>query len=185
GAYDADGLHYLGHVGSGFGDDDLRSIRSRLEALADPKCPFVAAPPETRGVRWVRPELTCTVLYAERTADRRLRAPVSAGLSDVPPAEARLSPPASSPAPLVDPSLKEQRIAEGGREIRLTNLQKPFWPDEGITKGHLLRYYADISTALLPHLAGRPMVLKRYPNGWDKPFFFQHNLPAEAPEWLS
>ena len=185
GAYDADGLHYLGHVGSGFGDDDLRSLRARLDALADPTCPFVAPPPEARGVRWVRPELTCTVLYAEWTDDRRLRAPVFAGLSDVPPAEARLSAPPSSPTPLVDPGLKEQRIAEGGREIRLTNLPKPFWPEEGITKGDLLRYYAGISTALLPHLAGRPMVLKRYPNGWDKPFFFQHNLPADAPEWLS
>jgi bifunctional non-homologous end joining protein LigD len=184
GAYGPDGLHYLGHVGSGFRDDELRRLRARLDALADPTCPFVTPPPEARGVRWVRPELTCTVLYTEQTADGRLRAPVYAGLSDVPPSEARLSPTPESPTPPVDPGLKEQRIADGGREIRLTNLGKPFWPEEGITKGDLLRYYAEVAPALLPHLAGRPMVLKRYPNGWNKPFFFQHNLPADAPEWL-
>jgi len=58
------------------------------------------------------------------------------------------------------------------RRVRLTNLQKPFWPDLGVTKGHLLAYYAEISPVLLPHLHDRAMVMKRYPNGAAGDFFF-------------
>ena len=72
----------------------------------------------------------------------------------------------------------------GGREVRLTNLRKPFWPDRGITKGDLLQYYADVAEVLLPHVEGRAMVMKRYPNGWRGKFFFMKRTPDHAPEWL-
>lgn len=71
-----------------------------------------------------------------------------------------------------------------GRELKLTNLKKPFWPELGITKGDLLRYYARISPFLLPHLASRAMVMKRYPNGAAGPFFFQKRAPTPRPEWI-
>jgi bifunctional non-homologous end joining protein LigD len=54
-------------------------------------------------------------------------------------------------------------VKVGGRTVRLTNLHKPFWPELGITKGDLLRYYVSVSQWLLPHLRGRAMVMKRYP----------------------
>src|SRR5262249_60097899 len=73
----------------------------------------------------------------------------------------------------------------GGGETGFTNRDKPFWKAEGITKGDLLDHYARMAPVLVPHLAGRPEVLKRYPNGWDEPFFFQHQLPQTAPRWLS
>jgi bifunctional non-homologous end joining protein LigD len=60
----------------------------------------------------------------------------------------------------------------GGRRVRLTNLRKVFWPELGTTKGDLLRYYAEISAVLLPHLRDRAMVMKRYPNGAGDDFFF-------------
>ena len=56
-------------------------------------------------------------------------------------------------------------VTIGGKALRLTNLRKPFWPELGITKGDLLRYYAAVSPVLLPHLDDRAMVMKRYPNG--------------------
>jgi bifunctional non-homologous end joining protein LigD len=68
--------------------------------------------------------------------------------------------------------------------VRLTNLQKPFWPALGITKGDLLRYYAAVSPALLPHLKSRAMVMKRYPHGAEGPFFFMKRTPSPKPEWL-
>jgi bifunctional non-homologous end joining protein LigD len=71
-----------------------------------------------------------------------------------------------------------------GRAVRLTNLPKPFWPDRGITKGDLLRYYAEMAPVLLPHVEGRPMVMKRYPNGWRGKFFFMKRTPDHAPDWL-
>jgi bifunctional non-homologous end joining protein LigD len=72
----------------------------------------------------------------------------------------------------------------GGKEVRLTNLQKSFWPERGITKGDLLRYYAEISPYLLPHLTDRAMVMKRYPQGAAGEFFFQKRAPEPRPDWI-
>ena len=74
------------------------------------------------------------------------------------------------------------RIA--GREVRLTNLRKLFWPSLGITKGDLLQHYVDIANVLLPHLADRAMVMKRYPQGVDGPFFFMKRAPKPRPDWV-
>lgn len=71
----------------------------------------------------------------------------------------------------------------GGR-VTLTNLQKVFWPEDGITKRDLLQYYADVSPWLLPHLDNRAMVMKRYPDGAGGDFFFQKRAPKPKPEWL-
>jgi bifunctional non-homologous end joining protein LigD len=68
--------------------------------------------------------------------------------------------------------------------VKLTNLEKIFWQDLGITKRELLEYYAAISPVLLPHLADRAMVMKRYPNGAAGPFFFMKRTPDPHPEWL-
>jgi bifunctional non-homologous end joining protein LigD len=71
-----------------------------------------------------------------------------------------------------------------GRTVHLSNLEKPFWPDLGITKGDLLAYYAEVSKVLLPHLRDRAMVMKRYPHGAAGPFFFMKRTPNPHPEWL-
>jgi bifunctional non-homologous end joining protein LigD len=79
---------------------------------------------------------------------------------------------------------REAMIDAGGREVRLTNLAKPFWPEDGITKGDLLQYYADIAPALLPHLRDRAMVMKRYPNGARGKWFFMKRAPTPRPDWI-
>ena len=71
-----------------------------------------------------------------------------------------------------------------GREVRLTNLQKPFWPERGITKGMLIQYYADVAPVLLPHIRDRAMVMKRYPHGWAGEFFFMKRAPVPRPDWI-
>src|SRR5437870_10737681 len=75
-------------------------------------------------------------------------------------------------------------LTVAGREVRLTNLRKPFWPELGITKGHLIQYYADVSPVLLPHIRDRAMVMKRYPNGAAGEFFFMKRAPSPRPEWI-
>jgi bifunctional non-homologous end joining protein LigD len=75
-------------------------------------------------------------------------------------------------------------VKAGDRRVRLTNLQKPFWPDLGITKGGLIQYYLDVADALLPHLRDRAMVMKRYPNGWQGDFFFMKRAPSPRPRWI-
>jgi len=71
-----------------------------------------------------------------------------------------------------------------GREVRLTNLRKPFWPDLGITKGALVQYYLDVAPVLLPHIRDRAMVMKRYPNGAAGSFFFMKRAPTPRPDWV-
>lgn len=87
----------------------------------------------------------------------------------------------------------EQLIPDGGddieirvgrRKLRLTNLSKVFFPDDGLTKRDLLRYYAAVAPVLLPHLRDRAMVMKRYPGGITEEFFFMKRTPAGAPAWL-
>ncbi|MEP6919578.1 MAG: non-homologous end-joining DNA ligase [bacterium] len=72
----------------------------------------------------------------------------------------------------------------GTRTVKLTNLHKPFWPELGISKRDLLQYYADIAPVLLPHLADRAMVMKRYPNGAAGDFFFMKRAPEPRPDWI-
>ena len=71
-----------------------------------------------------------------------------------------------------------------GREVRLNNLDKPFWPALGIAKRDLLQYYADVAPVLLPHLAHRPMVMKRYPDGAEGEPFFMKRAPKPRPDWI-
>lgn len=78
----------------------------------------------------------------------------------------------------------ERTLRLDGRELRLTHLDKPFWPELGLTKGDLLRYYAQVAPVLLPHIADRAMVMKRYPNGAFGPFFFMKRAPVPRPEWV-
>src|SRR5262249_6348219 len=72
----------------------------------------------------------------------------------------------------------------GGQRVRLAGLRKLFWPALGITKGALLQYYVDVSHALLPHLARRAMVMKRYPNGAAGSYFFMKRAPSPRPPWV-
>jgi bifunctional non-homologous end joining protein LigD len=75
-------------------------------------------------------------------------------------------------------------IRRGRRELTLSNLDKPFWPESGLTKGDLLAYYRDVAPVLVPHLRGRPFTMKRYPDGWQGKHFFQKDTPKHAPPWL-
>jgi bifunctional non-homologous end joining protein LigD len=72
----------------------------------------------------------------------------------------------------------------GRYTVQLTNLRKVFWPELGLTKRDLLQYYTDVSSALLPHLKDRAMVMKRYPNGIHGKCFFMKHTPSPRPEWL-
>src|SRR6185295_4231205 len=85
---------------------------------------------------------------------------------------------------LIPSDISEVQLTLGGRKVQLTNLQKLFWPELGLTKGDLLRYYAQVSGYLLPHLVDRAMVMKRYPNGAGGEFFFMKRAPSPRPAWI-
>jgi bifunctional non-homologous end joining protein LigD len=71
-----------------------------------------------------------------------------------------------------------------GRKLKLSNLDKVLYPAVGFTKGQVIDYIVHIAPALLPHLAGRPLTMKRYPEGVDHPYFFEKNAPMHRPDWV-
>jgi bifunctional non-homologous end joining protein LigD len=75
-------------------------------------------------------------------------------------------------------------VEVGGRRLKLSNLDKVLYPEPGITKGEVIDYYTRIAPALLPHLANRPLTVKRYPNGVEGAFFFEKNAPRGTPDWV-
>lgn len=86
--------------------------------------------------------------------------------------------------PEIPHDANDVEVAVGDRTVKLTNLKKVFWAESGITKGDLVRYYAEIASALLPHIRDRAMVMKRYPNGAAGDFFFMKRAPTPRPEWI-
>jgi bifunctional non-homologous end joining protein LigD len=89
------------------------------------------------------------------------------------------------PEPLRIPSDQDNVVLSvEGREVRLTNLGKIFWPGLGLTKRDLLQYYADVADVLLPHVRNRAMVMKRYPHGASGEFFFMKRAPTPRPAWI-
>src|SRR5438034_3534650 len=75
-------------------------------------------------------------------------------------------------------------MEQGGRELRFSNLNKVFWPDEGYTKGDLIAFYWNVADLILPYLCGRPLTMKRMPNGLSGGFFYEKDAPSHTPDWM-
>jgi bifunctional non-homologous end joining protein LigD len=170
-------LTYVGNVGTGFDEKEIDRLVAVLRRLERSTPPFREVPtmPKVRkdDVVWVEPKLVAQVEFAEWTHDGRLRAPVYKGLrEDKEPAEVRHEEPLGT------------EIRRGKRVLKLSNLDKPFWPEEGVTKGDLIAYYRDVAPVLVPHLRGRPFTMKRYPDGWQGKHFFQKDAPSHMPDWI-
>jgi bifunctional non-homologous end joining protein LigD len=179
GTYEGGDLVYVGNVGTGFNDEEIDRLLGKLKPLERDTPPFNDVPkmPRVRkgDVIWVEPKLVAEVEFVEWTHDGHLRAPSYKGLrEDKDPEDVRREEPVSMPT----------EIRKGKRAIKLSNLDKPFWPEDGITKGDLLSYYQRVAPAVLPHLKGRPFTMKRYPDGWQGKFFFQKDAPKGMPEWI-
>ena len=80
--------------------------------------------------------------------------------------------------------MADTTVAVEGRHLKLSNLDKVLYPEAGFTKGEVISYYQRIAPVLLPHLAGRPLTLKRYPNGVDESFFYEKRCPSHRPDWV-
>jgi bifunctional non-homologous end joining protein LigD len=174
GTYADDGtLRWVGNCGTGFTDKTIDELLEKLEPLRRDSSPFAVVPkmPKIRkgDVVWVEPKLVCEVSFAEWTHDGHLRAPSFEGLRDDKPAqEVR----------------RENPIETMAGRVKLSNLDKVFWPDEGITKGDLIDYYRAVAPVLLPYLRERPFTMRRYPDGAFGKAFFQKDAPSHMPEWI-
>jgi bifunctional non-homologous end joining protein LigD len=170
-------LRYVGNVGTGFNDAEIRKLLELLKPLHRDTPPFRVPPkmPRVRkgDVQWVEPRLVAQVRFSEWTHDGHLRHPAYLGIrEDKEAAEVRREHPI------------QEVIRKGNRELRLSNLDKLFWPDEGITKGDLLAYYQAVAEVLVPHLKNRPFTMRRYPDGAYGKAFFQKDAPKHMPDWI-
>ncbi|HET6171133.1 MAG TPA: DNA ligase D [Gaiellales bacterium] len=163
-----DDLEYAGNCGSGLSDENIRDILARLEPLRRETSPLRGAPKlggvARSRVTWVEPSLACEVEFTEWTRDRRLRAPVFKRL--------------------VEANDVKEPVEMPTRELKLTNLDKLFFPDEKLTKGDLIEYYRSAADVILPYLRDRPITLVRYPDGIKGKHFFQKQAPVHTPEWM-
>ena len=199
-------LVYVSKVGTGFDAKMLRTLGEKLGPLARPVSPFATGTPGGSGHHWVEPRLVCEVRFTEWTRDGGLRHPAFLGLRDdkrpedcvrespAPPAEnggapaeangaRRRATPAPAAAPAPARAAPTGRAAAGPR-VKLTNLDKIFWPAERYTKGDLIGYYDAVAPWLLPYLRDRPLVLTRHPDGISGKSFFQKDAPDFVPDWI-
>ena len=169
GYHDNQNLAYAGRVGTGWSQEQARSLRDELETISATKPSFAKLLPAgtEKGVRWVEPRLVCEIEYRGWTGDRLLRAAAFKGLRDDKSAEEIVL-----EAP---PMRSKSRVSPTPVGIRLTHPERILWEEAGITKQGLAEFYADIADWILPHVAGRPLSLLRCPSGTGaKCFFAKH-----------
>jgi bifunctional non-homologous end joining protein LigD len=202
GVYRDGKLEPVGHVGTGFDERTLRDLLKILEEHESPTSPFATQPRTNQPARWCLPELVCEVEYAEITRDGTLRHPTYRGLrADVDPREvtgaerqesakkaqeaAKRAATTRSSAENGEQAARVPSVLEvEGKRIKLTNLEKVLFPEDGYTKADLIRYYTEVSPYLVPWLRDRPLTLKPFPDGIHGTHFYQKNKPGFTPEWI-
>lgn len=202
-------LIYAGHTGGGFNHKSLKDMSERLKPLIQAHSPFKEKVKTNTPVTWVKPVLVCEIKFSEITSDGRMRHPVFLRLRDdkkakdismenqrtiLPKKAARKKTGTSVPvtetieAPEVTKKTKtvdaEGMMIFGKTKVKVTNLTKTYFPEEGITKGDVINYYISISKYILPYLKDRPESLKRNPNGIKDNGFFHKDAGDEAPAWV-
>lgn len=214
GYWDRKKLRFASHVGSGFDARSLKQVQAALAPLQRRTCPF-ADKPETNGpTTWVEPSTVAEVTFQNWTEDGALRAPVFVRLREDIDAESvrREKAPTRSLTLRIEKDTKRRsergggEIAEvlaqldeakkdcvlalGQHRIKLTHLDKVYWPaNPGLrqpaqTKRDLLRYLAQVSPFMLPHLAERPLTMIRMPDGITKQRFFQKHWEQARPDFV-
>jgi bifunctional non-homologous end joining protein LigD len=207
-------LRHVGKVGTGFDAATLKDLLRRLRPLERATAPVVNPPRgyKARGVHWVEPELVAQVAFTAWTADGVLRHPSFKGLrADKPasevvreepisPSRARKARPAAKavsatkkktkrvgattkPAPSRGPSVARDGSVEVAG-VRVSNPSRVLYPEQGLTKIELARYYERVADRILPHLSGRPLTLVRCPAGRDKHCFYQKHIAEDTPDTL-
>ncbi|MEO7991831.1 MAG: DNA ligase D [Chryseolinea sp.] len=181
-------LKYIGHAGTGFTDKLLKELFGLFQPLIIESSPFATKVPINAHVTWLKPTLVCNVKYSELTDEGIMRHPVFMGL--------RIDK-TSDEVNHMDKKMSEKKKESGkgkgkdeevwkieGHELTITNRQKIFWPEDGLTKGDVIDYYNSIASYILPYLKDRPQSLKRNPNGILDKGFYHKDAGESAPNWV-
>jgi bifunctional non-homologous end joining protein LigD len=198
GVYRGDHLAFVGMVGTGFGQDKVKRIMPALKAAASDESPFGGknAPKKTRDVHWLKPELVAEIEFAGFTGDGNIRQAAFKGLrQDKPADEVEAEKPAKTkvakPSARGATRSKAKTAAKSGAPspgksaevmgVLISKPDKELWPDEGVTKLDLGRYFEAVGAWMIAHLKGRPCSVVRAPDGIGGETFFQrHAMPGTS-----
>lgn len=190
---DKNRLKFIGNCGTGFSDESLKELFTKFELLKTSLCPFDSVPrlSWSKGKPvWIKPELVANIKFLEWSDEEIMRSPVFMGLrEDKEPEQVineSLVADKNSPEIKGNDAQKEKTIRVSGRNLKITNLTKIYWPGEGFTKKDLIEYYSRISKFILPYLKDRPESLNRHPDGIKGKSFYQKDMDVEdIPSWLT
>lgn len=185
-------LVFCGHTGTGFDNKSLSEIYDRMKPLITGHSSFSITPKTNTKATWVHPELVAEIKYAELTHDHIYRHPVFLRLrDDIEPTEVAFEEQDKKKDTAMKKTDKKTRKGKddvikkiGKQEVRLTNLNKLYFPDDYLTKGDVIAYYQSISAYIMRHLKNRPQSMNRYPNGIGGLSFFQKDAADEIPDWI-
>ncbi|MFI5161508.1 MAG: DNA ligase D [Sphingobacteriales bacterium] len=172
-------IRYIGNCGTGFNETSIKELYAKMQPLETSEKPLEEKVHQRSKVTWIKPKLVCEVWYAEWTGENHLRQPVFKGLrTDKNKEKVVMETP--------DSQLADDEIIEfGKKKFKATHLNKLFWKDEGITKGHLLHYYRDMAGHIIPYLKDKPISMRRQPNGIEDAGFFQKDTESShLPAWI-
>jgi bifunctional non-homologous end joining protein LigD len=194
---------YAGNAGTGFNQQSLQELYDLLQPLVQNKSPFSEKIKNNSSATWVKPEIICEVKYSEVTADGKFRHPVFLHLRNDKTVDeinlenieteklvAKKSTEKKSVSKKSSSKKKEttkdtDKIYTFGKDkIKVTNVDKIYFPEEGITKGDVVDYYISMSEYILPYLKGRPESLLRHPNGINSQSFFQKDAANKTPSYV-
>ncbi len=180
-------LVYAGKVGAGFNPKVAAPVSHLLEGARLEKPPFIGTPPADPEARWCEPSLVVEVRYKNWPTGLAPREPVFLRFRDdktieecPPPPWAVAAPPATNP----ESSSSSPSPRPAGKTKPLSNPDKLYFPDDGITKAQVVAYYEAVSPWLLPYLVDRPLMMTRFPDGIHGKSFFQKAKPPKAPAFL-
>ncbi|MEJ2618501.1 MAG: hypothetical protein P8Z35_26345, partial [Ignavibacteriaceae bacterium] len=187
GAYHENKLVYIGHSGGGFTEKDLEVLRKKFESLIRKSCPFKQVPKTNTPATWIEPKLVCEISFSEWTEEGLMRHPIYLGIRDDKKAEEvvkEITTNSSRGKKQNNKTNRDPEIVINNHNLKLTNLNKVFWPDEGFSKGDLINYYRKVSDYMLPYLVDRPQSLNRHPDGINGKSFFQKDITQKHPGWV-
>ncbi|CAA7194839.1 DNA ligase D [Chryseobacterium potabilaquae] len=179
-------LIYSGHTGTGFNKDLLNQLHERLKKLIIKTSPFTIVLKTNMPVTWTKPELVCEIKYSEITKDGIFRHPVFIAIrEDKNPEDVNLkSQKMKTKTSSKNIKTTEKEITLNSHKVKLTHQDKIYFPTDNISKGEVIEYYQSIASYILPHLKNRPLSLNRFPNGIEKPGFYQKDAGDAIPDWI-
>jgi len=188
GQYDGRSLRFIGKCGSGFTEPTLKDLYKQFKPYFTAINPSVDKPALRDKIQWIEPQFVCQVKFTEWTKDKHLRHPVYLGLRiDKKVSEVKTE---KIEAPMAS-SNENKKIENdydlkvGNTTLHLTNQNKVYFPDDGITKGDIVNYYSQVASLILPYLKNRPQSMNRFPNGIKGQSFYHKDVDVGAiPSWL-